>query len=196
MFSHSLLNFLYLDAFCAMGNFNQNLKQGQLGESLIAKWLQGRGHAVFPAYQIEHQTGKGPQLFTASGDLVLPDLLAFQSGRIQWVEAKHKTCFTWHRLTKRWVTGIDLRHYQEYRRVASRTSLPVWLMFWHPNAQPDRRDVEYNCPQSCPVGLFGNDLSILTSCENHRSDKWGRSGMVYWAHKNLRLIASVNEVMA
>ena len=104
-----------------MGRFEQNLATGQLGESLISQWLQGRGHAVFPAYQIEHQTGKGPQLFAASGDLVLPDLLAFRAGEIKWFEAKHKTCFTWHRKSRRWTTGIDLRHYEEYQEVAHRT---------------------------------------------------------------------------
>lgn len=178
-----------------MSSFQENLAQGQLGESVISKWLQGRDHLVFPAYQIEHHTGKGPQMFAASGDLVLPDLLAFRGQKIQWVEAKHKTCFTWHRISSRWVTGIDLRHYGEYQEVALRTALPVWLMFWHPKAEPNQRDLEHSCPSACPVGLFGNDLSILTQRENHRSDKWGRSGMVYWAHESLKKIASVGEVL-
>jgi len=174
-----------------VGRFEQHLRQGQLGESIISKWLQSRGHAVLPAYQIEHQTGKGPQLFAATGDLVLPDLLAFRGQKILWVEAKHKTCFTWHRLTGRWVTGIDLRHYGEYQQVAERTGLPVWLMFWHPSAEPAARDLQQGCPDKCPVGLFGNDLAVLIKTENHRHSNWGRSGMVYWARAGLKLIASV-----
>ena len=172
-----------------MGSFDKTLAFGQLGESHISKWLQGRGHAVFPAYQIEHQTGKGPQLFTADGDLVLPDLLAFRNGTAQWFEAKHKTCFTWHRITGRWVTGIDLRHYREYQEVAERTSLPVWLMFYHPKSKPSENDLSFGCPDTCPTGLFGNEISILVTCENHRSDRYGRSGMVYWAHGSLRKVA-------
>lgn len=170
-------------------SFADQLQFGQVGESLISRWLQSRGHLVFPAYEKEIGSGKGPQLFSADGDLVLPDILAFCGKRIQWVEAKHKTCFTWHRITQRWTTGIDIRHYNEYQQVAARTELPVWLMFYHPHPAPNDRDIRHGCPQRCPTGLFGNDLSVLVNCENHRSDKWGKSGMVYWAAQSLKRIA-------
>lgn len=177
-----------------MGKFEQALAFGQMGESAISKWLQSRGHAVFPAYQVEHQTGKGPQLFASSGDLVLPDLLAFRAGKIRWFEAKHKTCFTWHRISRRWTTGIDLRHYGEYQEVADRTGLAVWLLFYHPSDNPDKRDLAHGCPSQCPTGLFGNDIALLAKSENHRSDKWGRSGMVYWSADNLRKIANAEDL--
>lgn len=174
--------------------FEQTLARGRVGESVISRWLQSRGHLVFPAYEVEIGTGKGPQLFSASGDLVLPDVLAFKGRTIHWVEAKHKTCFTWHRNTGRWTTGIDLRHYEEYQEVSARTSLPVWLMFWHPKSTPNPRDVDHGCPPECPTGLFGNEIGILTQRENHRSDRWGRSGMVYWAVQSLRLIAPATDL--
>lgn len=177
-----------------MGRFEQTLAMGRVGESAISRWLQARGHAVFPAYEIEKPSGKGPQLFAATGDLVLPDLLAFRGGSVRWFEAKHKTCFTWHRLTRRWVTGIDLRHYGEYQEVACRTGLPVWLLFFHPKASPSNDDLSFGCPEECPTGLFGNDLEILGGCENHRSDRYGKSGMVYWAHESLKRIAAADEV--
>ena len=177
-----------------MGTFERNLATGQLGESTISKWLQERGHAVFPAYQIEYSTGKGPQLFAKYGDLVLPDLLAFRDGKIQWFEAKHKSCFTWHRNSEKWVTGIDLRHYGEYQEVAARTSLPVWLLFLHQNPKPSESDLGYGCPSACPTGLFGNEINTLAACENHRSDRYGPSGMVYWAYESLRLFADTGEV--
>jgi len=179
-----------------MGRFEKSLAFGQVGESLISRWLQGRGHSVFPAYQIEHHSGKGPQLFAASGDLVLPDLLAFRAGKVQWFEAKHKTCFTWHRISSRWTTGIDLRHYEEYQEVAARTGLPVWLLFYHPKSQPDARDLRHGCPASCPTGLFGNNILQLTKTENHRSDNWGKSGMVYWAVDAFKRIADAEELAA
>lgn len=178
------------------GEFEQRLGFGRVGEGVISRWLQSRGHLVFPAYEKEIGSGKGPQLFCAAGDLVLPDILAFCGTRIQWVEAKHKTCFTWHRLTQRWTTGIDLRHYGEYQEVAARTALPVWLMFYHPQSKPDDRDIKHGCPPECPVGLFGNDIQKLTTCENHRSDRWGKSGMVYWAAESLRLIAPAQKLAA
>lgn len=177
-----------------MGRFERTLAMGQVGESVISRWLQARGHSVFPAYQVEKQTGKGPQLFCQSKNLVLPDLLTFRNGEIRWFEAKHKTCFTWHRITRRWVTGIDLRHYDEYREVAEKTKLPVWLLFWHPQSKPDDRDLAHNCPTECPTGLFGNDLNVLRKTENHRHENWGRSGMVYWAEAALKKIADVSEV--
>lgn len=179
-----------------MGNFERTLAFGQMGESLISRWLQSRGHAVFPAYQVEHQTGKGPQLFAASGDLVLPDLLTFRGGKVHWFEAKHKTCFTWHRISGKWTTGIDLRHYCEYQEVALRTSLPVWILFWHPMAEPSDADKAHGCPPRCPTGLFGKDITVLARCESHRSDRHGRSGMVYWAHDALRLLAEPQELAA
>ena len=169
-----------------MDSFERSLAFGQVGESFISKWLQQRGHSVFPAYQVEMNTGKGPQLFSATQNLVLPDLLAFRDGKVIWFEAKHKTCFTWHRITRRWVTGVDLRHYGEYQEVAQKTELPVWLMFYHPQSQPSESDLAFGSPESCPTGLFGNDLAKLTKTENHRSNKHGKSGMVYWSVKKLR----------
>ena len=180
--------------WCCMGSFERQLSFGQLGEGAISRWLQARGHSVFPAYQMEQSTGKGPQLFSLDGDLVLPDLLAFRANKAQWIEAKRKTCFTWHRNTGRWVTGIDLRHYGEYLEVSARTALPVWLLFYHPESQPSGDDAAHGCPNECPTGLFGNNLAVLAECENHRSSRWGNSGMVYWAHEKLRLLAPVSDL--
>jgi hypothetical protein len=175
--------------------FRQTLARGKIGESLISQWLQARGHLVFPAYEKEISEGKGPQLFAASGNLVLPDLLVFGGDGMRWIEAKHKTCFTWHRKKRRWVTGIDLRHYYEYCSVRIETGLPVWIMFWHPLSAPNPRDLPYS-PQQCPTGLFGNEITELVSRENHRHENWGKSGMVYWAVESLHLIATVDELRA
>lgn len=172
-----------------MGKFNAALRFGQEGEQTVSQWLQARGHMVFPAYEKEGGDFKGPQLFSASGDLVLPDLLAFRSGKAIWFEVKRKTCFTWHRITGRWVTGIDLHHYEQYQEVADRTSLPVWLMFYHPKSCPDARDLRCGCPKSCPTGLFGNDIATLKDRENHRHANWGKRGMVYWASDSLKKLA-------
>jgi hypothetical protein len=174
--------------------FEDKLAQGRVGEGAISKWLQGRGHSVSPAYEVERDSGKGPQLFAAAGDLVLPDLLAFRAGGAMWFEAKNKTRFAWHRLTQSWTTGIDLRHYGEYQEVAIRTGLPVWLLFLHLRSTPSDADIAHRCPPRCPTGLFGNELGRLTQTESHRSNRYGRSGMVYWAHDALRLLASVGDM--
>jgi hypothetical protein len=177
-------------------SFQVKLSQGKIGESLISRWLQSRGNMVFPAYQVEKDSGKGPQLFTAAGNFVLPDMMAFlQDGRFLWVEAKHKTCFTWHRKTGQWVTGVDLRHYKEYQKVTEKTNLPVWIVFWHPKSTPSQDDLKNGAPENCPTGLFGNDLASLAANENHRSDKWGADGMVYWAQNKLKHLALVEDVV-
>lgn len=175
-----------------MGSFEKALAFGQAGELTVSKWLQSRGHAVFPAYEKEGGDFKGPQLFAASGDLVLPDLFAFRNGKTIWFEVKRKTCFTWHRISRKWVTGIDLHHYHQYQEVAARTSTPVWLMFFHPENKPDARDAQRGCPPKSPAGLFGNDISTLQGCENHRHENWGRHGMVYWSHESLKFLAEVS----
>lgn len=161
-----------------MPNFEQSLKFGQAGESLIAQWLIGRGRCVLPVYEKIIDEGKGPQLYTQGGGRIAPDLFVFGKGKPLWIEAKHKNAFTWHRKTKQFVTGIDLRHYEEYCKVDDETEWPVWLLFLH------RGGIAKDSPPS-PSGLYGNSLDVLRGCENHRHSNWGNSGMVYWAIKDL-----------
>lgn len=189
-----------------MRQFEESLQIGKVAEGLIAAWLQARGSAILPAYEIEKSTGKGPQLFSVEGDFVLPDMLAFSHKGLCWIEAKHKSVFTWHRISGKWTTGIDLRHYGEYFQVLQRTHLPVWLMFYHRESTPDQRDTQYGCPKECPTGLYGGALASLVIAESHRvpaknSDRIGMlghgySGMVYWADDKLKLLATRSEVRA
>lgn len=186
--------------------FAENLATGKVGESLIARYMMSRGHAVLPVYEIEKSSDKGPQLFEKNSGLVAPDMLVFTANGTMFVEAKHKSVFTWHRATLQWTTGIDLRHYGDYLRVAKRTQLPVWLMFYHREDAPDARDIQYGCPAKCPTGLFGGELFCLLLKENHRSKPFdpsrpgfvghGHSGMVYWAERSLKKIASREDVEA
>ena len=177
--------------------FNRQLAFGQIAETQIAKWIISRGNLVLPIYDVEINSGKGPRLFGGvDGELVAPDLLIMSAMGVYWIEAKHKTVFTWHRLTERWTTGIDIRHYEHYQQVEAETPWPVWLLFLHASSTPDSRDIRYGCPERCPTGLFGAPLSRLTECENHRHSNWGTSGMVYWAHADLTLLATLDEIRA
>ena len=161
----------------------QKFRFGIAGESQIARWLRGRGFSVLPVYEKLVDEGKGPQLYLPEGSVIAPDLFIFNKENILWVEAKHKTAFTWHRLTQRWVTGIDLRHYEDYCRVNDETPWDVWLLFLHEGGQAK------DSPPNSPAGLFGNALNYLRHHENHRHKNWGRTGMVYWARENLKLLA-------
>jgi hypothetical protein len=165
--------------------FAAQLNYGQMGESRIARWLRAHGFTVLPVYEKEISTGKGPQLFSLDNSLIAPDMLAFRGKTVKWIEAKHKTVFSWYRIGNRWVTGIDQKHYNDYIKVALISPWPVWLLFLHENANTAEG------PGNCPTGLFGQELLWLADHESHRSDKWGKSGMVYWAHATLRPLCSL-----
>lgn len=167
--------------------FHRQLQIGKTGESLIAQWLRKRGHTVLPVYEKIIDEGKGPQLFLPDGCLVAPDMLVYKGGNALWIEAKHKTAFSWHRKTGQWVTGIDLRHYRDYISVDDQSPWPVWLLFLHQGGQAK------DSPPDDSPGLFGNTLSALRACENHRHDGWGNSGMVYWSRESLKLLAPIDE---
>jgi len=169
--------------------FQNNLDYGKAGESAIARWFQQHGFTVLPVYEKVIHEGKGPQLYMADSTLIAPDLLVFSSTkRTYWIEAKHKRAFTWHRITSRWVTGIDLRHYEDYCRVDDETPWRVWLLFLHDGGQAK------DSPPDSPAGLFGNELSYLRLHENHRHKNWGRSGMVYWAIDSLKKLATLDNI--
>ena len=175
--------------------FEARLAKGQIIEQAISKWIMSRGHTVVPAYAVEASHGKGPQVFRLAESLVSPDLLVFRKGRGPiWIEAKHKSVFSWHRKSSAWTTGIDLRHYEHYRRVADVTETQVWLLFYHREAAPWHGD-SATCPAACPTGLYGNELTRLSATESHRCgsrDVWGGygpSGMVYWPESALIKLA-------
>lgn len=174
--------------------FQRALAFGQIAETAISRWImKERGGVILPIYDIEYETGKGPRIFSAGGSLVAPDLLVFSRGKLNWIEAKHKSVFTWYRIKRRWETGIDLRHYHDYLGVREQFGLPIWLLFLHRVAVPSAIDRKYpDCPAACPVGLFGNDLDILKSCGRENS-QWAR-GMVYWGLDSLRHLATLTEV--
>lgn len=164
--------------------FEQRLQEGKTGESEIATWLRSRGSHVLPVYEIQPGQYKGPAVYAADGsEIIAPDILAFNVNGITWIEAKHKDAFTWHRKTGCFVTGIDIHHYYQYRKIMKLVDWPVWLLFLHRGGQAK------DSPPS-PSGLFGNDLSILVGCENHRHENWGKSGMVYWSKDRLKQLSA------
>lgn len=163
-----------------MSNFAESLAKGKTGESDIAKWLISRGASILPVYEIAENQYKGPAVYSVDNmNIIAPDMMVFNGGKITFVEAKHKTAFSWHRITQQWVTGIDLKHYFEYQKIQEKLSIPVWLMFLHDGGTA--KDSEKS-----PSGLFGNSLDYLINHENHRHNNHGNSGMVYWSINSLK----------
>ena len=165
--------------------FIESLSYGKTAESYIARYFLKLGYGVLPIYEKQINEGKGPQLFMGNDSIIGTDMLVFNNDKVFWVEAKHKTAFSYHRITSRWVTGIDLRHYEHYIKIQERTNWPVWILFYHEGGQAK------DSPAESPKGLFGNDLKVLIKTENHRHGNWGDGGMVYWAKDKLILIEPV-----
>jgi len=164
-----------------MGSFEHYLETGKVAETWIAKWLRKRGCTVMPVYEVEGGQFKGPQVYSPDREIVAPDMLVWRGKSIKWIEAKHKTAFSWYRRTEQWVTGIDLRHYFDYCTIDDDSPWPVWILFMH------RGGVAKDSPGPSPSGLYGNSLEYLRRHESHRSDRWAR-GMVYWSIADLRLM--------
>lgn len=174
-------------------SFKQTLEFGQVAESKIARFLYRRGCSVLPVYEIEGKRDAGPQLFTANMSLVAPDMLAFNAtGDCFFVEAKHKSHFSWHRKTQSWQTGIDQHHFDDYLKVQAVTATPVWLLFLHCLATPWRNDVAHGSPSVCPTGLFGREVTLLR--EGRRDNGHGSRGMIYWNASDLLRICGPDEL--
>jgi hypothetical protein len=183
-------------------NFNDCYARGRVGESLCARWLIHReGWSILPAYEIEIPSGKGPRLFTLDGKLIAPDIFAMKYQKkkylFKWFEAKHKTRFTWHRISGNWQTGIDIKHYLDYIKVQEQTKTEVFALFLHNCSEPSKGDLAYGSPSICPTGLYGRPLSYLAEHEHHR-DSYARGErnypMVYWNETDLEKLATLDEV--
>jgi len=177
-------------------NFETSLEGGKVGESLIALWLMSQGYSVLPVY--EKQTGdyKGPTLFQMERTLVAPDMLVMGSERTFWVEAKHKSAFSWNRTRERWTTGIDLHHYEHYMSVQESTPFPVWMYFLHKPGN-EAKDTPDQLKGKSPTGLFARPLSYLSQHEDHQWTKPMRGqqhGMVYWDSNCLLWLAGYEEL--
>jgi hypothetical protein len=165
--------------------FKDQYSFGKIAETKIAMYFRNKGYTVLPIYEKEINEGKGPALYFPDKEIIGTDMMIFKNKNIYWIEAKHKTAFSWHRITNRWVTGIDIHHYEHYQIIAKRTDWPVWLMFFHEGGQAK------DSPADSPCGIYGNELLYLIENENHRHENWGKSGMVYWAIEKLIKIDNI-----
>lgn len=179
-------------------SFRESLAFGRVGEQQVAAWLVERqGRTVLPVGDKHAMPYRGPRITGPEREEISPDILVVHEGELSWIEVKRKTRFSWHGISLAWVTGIDIEVYEQYQAVQERFSWPVWLLFLQEQSTPSHEDLNSRgCPESCPTGLFGGVLSELSKHENHRSDQYGRSGMVYWEHETLMQLASLEDVRA
>ncbi len=181
-------------------NFRNLLSFGQIGESLIARFLRGKGYLILPVYEKEIDNGKGPRLFLPFGspetELIAPDMQAIKAQKIRWFEAKHKNAATYYRKKARWQTGIDKRHYLDYVRVQEVTHSPVWLLFLQREAPLTNAPIGVT---PCPTGLFGCPITKSIADEGYYTRGQRRFDMVYWALEGangLERLATLEDVLA
>jgi hypothetical protein len=167
-----------------MNQFDANLETGQRTENLVANWLRSRGSTTIqicdsPLFIDEKGAKRGPKVLDQAGFFTAPDIMTWKDGECMWVETKHKTVFTWWRIGKRWQTGIDAHHYEDYREVKRLTGQRVFITFLHVSSTPASYDTAHDCPPECPTGLFVAEIFRLENTV--RIDpRWGRHGMAYW----------------
>jgi hypothetical protein len=171
--------------------FDQQYSFGFIAESAIAKWLQSRGAIILPVYEKMVDDKIGPRVFSAERNYVAPDMLVYSHGKFKWIEVKHKSAFSWYHIGCCWVTGIDQHHFRDYLDLRKALNTPVWLLFLH------EYGVAKDTPTGMvsPTGLFGDELLVLAAKINHVSERYGRHGMVYWKHTDLRKVATLRDVL-
>ena len=193
-----------LQTFQSDAAFEQNLAFGRIGESLLATWLRRKHQwSLLPAYEIEMVKGKGPRIFTPTDQLVSPDFLGLRGNEVRWFEAKHKSVFSWYRAKQCWVTGINLRHCQQYVEVSKRFPFPIFLIFLHEEDHLRPEDPKYSDPKysedkkhyPCPTGLFYCRLTerTLTDASSY-SHIWEKGSMIYLSINQLVQLATMEEV--
>jgi hypothetical protein len=108
--------------------FETGLAKGQLGEKLVASWLQGRGWGIVPLYDYSGRYGdRAPSLqFKANGH-VLPDLDACRDGRRVWCEVKTYRSAAFNRSMEALVHGIPRRLFDAYSLVGAQSGSPVFI---------------------------------------------------------------------
>lgn len=173
--------------------FQKSLEQGKAGESLISKWLIRRSIHVLPIYEKIVDEFKGPVLFSFDELLIAPDLFCFNTDKhkVFWVEAKHKTAFSWYRKTRTWTTGIDTHHFGQYLKIRELLQYPIYLMFLQQGGHAK------DSPETSPSGLYGDEIMKLSKCVNHTyqgKNNYGKGGMTYWGIGNLTKYATLDEV--
>ena len=168
----------------AMRSFDSSLVEGKTGETQIAQWLKNKGRHILPIYEIADNQYKGPALYCNDETTVIaPDMAVFSHKGLSFIEAKHKNAFSWYRKKGIWTTGIDLHHFEQYLTFKKTLRYPLWILFLHRGGQAKDS-------MKSPSGLFGNDIDVLEKSIDHKSEKWGKSGMVYWDKESLVKLSS------
>jgi hypothetical protein len=182
--------------------FQQSLKVGVAGESVVSAWLQEHGFYIQPAYEkIGIGTFKGPRTFGPDKAYVSPDLFCLRKEDNQahgmYIEVKAKNHFTYYGMKKRFETGIDVRLFRDYLELSDRVGLPVYLVFLHWTNEARPSDVsKWGAPPVVQGGLFWGSVAELDAIkrEGSMNQRSKDTAMYYWGRDELVHAASVEDV--
>ena len=138
-------------------------------DSSVARWLRENGY-----FEIERVANS------------LPIYTGVNMSRVYVVA--NKTTFSWSFTRRRWETGVDRANLKLVERFPGSE---VYVLFSHRNKTPSQRDLDNGSPEESPVGLFVARLLEYS----HRSDKYGRGGMLYWHYSKLQRLEKTEEAL-
>jgi len=182
--------------------FQQKLKVGAAGESVVSAWLQEQGYFVQPAYEkIGIGTFKGPRTFGPDREYVSPDLFCLikQEGTAHgmYAEVKAKRHFTYYGKKDRFETGIDVRLFDDYLEISKQVALPVYLLFLHWTNDARPMDVmKWGAPPFVPGGLYWGDVQSLniTKRTGDMVQRGAIRPMYYWGREELTYADNVEAI--
>lgn len=151
--------------------FQALLERSNVYEVAFSQWLQNeRGYFILPAYA--YNADEAPSLICGTRKLVTPDLFGVSASIIAWFEVKVKESADFHRKSNRLVTGLPLRHWNDYVEIKKLMGCPVWIVFIH------------ETENVVVTGEIGN----MPHAHTWQGDDMDRGGTIYFVFKQLKTL--------
>jgi len=148
---------------------------GTDAERLVFDTLQADGWSVLPAGDAGVD---GAGMLTLPGDQArLPDILGWHEAVPRWVEVKAKGQPIRHTKSQQLRHGINRNAWNDYRRVAGETGVPVELVV----VESDRHSIAH-----APL----SELSVVDTTDADQADDFG-SDMVFFDRQEFAVIVEV-----
>ena len=113
-------------------SFKEALQYGQEGEHIVAALCLSQSFSVMTLYQFTASTA--PLILCNTSSFTSPDLMLWKQGKSWFAEVKRKN--QWVRFDGNVETGLNYRHYLEYKSLSDKTGIPCILFFIQENEQP------------------------------------------------------------
>ena len=113
-------------------SFEEKLAFGKEGEHEVGEYFMNRGYALLPLYQFSEKLA--PKVYCSESTIISPDILVSGYGSAFWIEVKTKN--RWVKFNGKFETGLNEKHYIDYRKIQEKTTLPLYVVFNHKEDNP------------------------------------------------------------